>query len=356
MTAPIVPIILSGGSGTRLWPRSTGDKPKQFQALGSDRTLFAETLARAEGARFRAPIIVGATRHAALIEAELGKRDAHVILEPAQRNTAAAIALAALAAGASDAAMLVMPSDHVITDPEAFAAAIDTALPAAHNGWLVTFGIAPTGPETGYGYIAAGDPVPKVDGVSRVARFIEKPPREAAEAMLAAGGHMWNAGIFLMRADAYLEELAIHEPQIRRAAVKAHDLAEQRGRLVHPHAPSFEAAHSLPVDVAVMEKSERVAVVPVDCGWSDIGSWDAMHSLRADPDDPAGNAFSGDVIAEDCEGCLIEAGGITIAAAGLKDIIVVADGDRVLIVPRGQSQKVKALAEAFEHRKREDTP
>ncbi len=345
----IVPVILSGGSGTRLWPLSTDARPKQFLALAGSKSMFAETLARCgDAARFAPPLIVGAERHAALMEAEVPASGARIILEPCARNTAPAIALAALAAGGGDAVMLVMPSDHAIADLPAFLAAVETALPAARNGALVTFGIRPTGPETGFGYISMAEGLPGSPDVRQVARFIEKPARDVAEAMLAQGGHAWNAGIFLMRADRYLEELARHAPDMHGACRAAMEGAKVEGRLIRPHAGHFAASPSESVDYAVMERAERVAVVPVSCGWSDVGSWDALAEIGES--DAAGNRITGDVIALDTANSLIRADGVTVTVSGVHDLIIVANGSHVMIVPTGRSQDVKAIVEALKSR------
>jgi mannose-1-phosphate guanylyltransferase len=339
----ITPVILSGGSGTRLWPMSVPDRPKQFLPLVTQATLFEETLARvADASRFAPPIVVANARHAELIEAQLAGCAVELILEPAARNTAPAIALAALAAEAK-APLLVMPSDHVIADPAAFQHAIDAALPQVNDGWLVTFGIAPDGPETGYGYIDIGDVL--ADGVHRVARFVEKPDRATAEAMIATGDHVWNGGIFLFRADVFLGALSVHAPEILAAAQAAMDKARREGARVYPDLDAFAASPSESIDYAVMEKADRVAVVPVDMGWSDVGSWDALHALGADA---AGDAHHGEVVALDTRNCLLKSDGIRIAAVGVEDLIVVASGNDVLILPRGRSQEVKRIVEELE--------
>jgi mannose-1-phosphate guanylyltransferase len=217
MTDPLItPVILSGGSGTRLWPMSVPDRPKQFLPLVTTATMFEATLARVgDAARFATPLIVANARHADLIEGQLGACTATLLLEPLARNTAPAIALAALSV-APEVPLLVMPSDHVIADEAAFMAAIDAALPLVRDGWLTTFGIAPDGPETGYGYIQVGEALR--GGVHRVARFVEKPDRARAEAMIAGGDHVWNGGIFLFRADAFLAALAEHAPAMLSAS------------------------------------------------------------------------------------------------------------------------------------------
>jgi len=349
----IIPVILSGGSGTRLWPLSVSERPKQFLALASDSSMFADTLARiSDATRFGPALVIGAKHHSALMEAELGHAalaDARIILEPSARNTAPAIALAAIAAGSGDAVMLVMPSDHVIADLSGFLAAVDTALHAAQVGWLVTFGINPTGPETGFGYIQMGDPLAASPGTRKVTRFIEKPPRDEAEAMLAQGNHAWNAGIFLMRADRYLEELAAHAPEIHHAAHQALDGLDLGARLIQPLAKQFAACPSNSIDYAVMERTDRVVVVPVSCGWSDVGSWDAMAEIGAP--DANGNTLSGEVIALDSRNNHIHADGITVTASGISDLIIIANTSHVMIVPKGRSQDVKAIAEALKARR-----
>lgn len=348
---PIVPVILSGGSGTRLWPESRPERPKQLLALTAEETMLQLTARRTAGSeRFAAPIVVANAAHAELVEQQLeavGQPAQALILEPMGRNTAPAIALAALAAGGGSEPLLVMPSDHVIADPDAFRAAIHAALPLVEQGWLATFGIAPDAPETGYGWIKIGEAIG--EGVHRVARFVEKPPREAAEAMLASGDHAWNGGIFLFRADAFLGALREHAPDILDAAGKAMAGARREGARIHPDADAFAASPSDSIDYAVMEKAEHVAVVPVAMGWSDVGSWDALHAIsRCDAD---GNAGSGDVVMIETRGSLIRAGaGKRVALVGVRDLIVVAHGDDVLILPRGRSQDVKKLIEAMKKR------
>lgn len=349
MTQKIVPVILSGGSGTRLWPLSLPEKPKQLLAIGSERTMLQETASRACGHEdFAAPIVVANAAHADEIEAQLaaiGCPPAALILEPAGRNTAPAIALAALAAPA-DALLLVMPSDHVIGRPDAFLDAVRRAAPLAHDGWLVTFGITPEHPETGFGYIKQGEPLG--EGVHRVEKFIEKPPLAEAERMLAEGGHAWNGGIFLFSAEAYLHALAAYAPAMLDAVRAAMETARREDGRIHPNGQRFAESPSDSIDYAVMEKAERVAVAPVAMGWSDVGSWDAVHTLG--PVDERGNTHIGDIVAIDTENCLIRTDGPSVATIGVSDLIVVATGKHVLILPRGRSQDVKRLVEAIKKR------
>lgn len=343
---PIVPVILSGGSGTRLWPMSRPERPKQLLALTAEETMLQLTARRTGGERFAAPIVVANARHADQVEEQLaavGAGAATLILEPVGRNTAPAIALAALAAADGATPLLVMPSDHVIADVEAFQAAVEAALPLIAEGWLATFGIEPDAPETGYGYIRIGEELSA--GVHRVARFVEKPDREAAEAMVAAGDHAWNGGIFLFRADAYIAALAEHAPEMLAASRAAMDGARREGSRIYPDADAFAASPADSIDYAVMERADRVAVVPVAMGWSDLGSWDALHTISAL--DEGGNATRGAVIALDSTNCLVRTDGARVAMVGVSDLIVVASGDDILILPRGRSQEVKALLEAM---------
>lgn len=348
---PIVPVILSGGAGTRLWPMSRPERPKQMLALTADETMLQLTARRTpQGERFAAPIIVANALHADMVEEQLGAVTASaqaLILEPVGRNTAPAIALAALAVGGGRDPLLVMPSDHVIADVEAFHAAIHAAMPAVEAGWLVTFGISPDAPETGYGYIQVGESIG--DGVHRVERFVEKPQRAVAEAMIAAGDHAWNGGIFLFRADVYLDALVEFAPEMLAASRASMEKAVRDGVRIQPDAVEFANSPSDSVDYAVMEKAVRVAVVPVSMGWSDVGSWDALYAISGC--DSAGNACRGEVVAIDAANCLIRAGeGKRVALVGVSDLIVVADGDDVLILPRGRGQDVKRIIEAMKKR------
>ncbi|WP_137897688.1 mannose-1-phosphate guanylyltransferase/mannose-6-phosphate isomerase [Sphingomonas sp. 2SG] len=343
----IVPVILSGGSGTRLWPMSRPEMPKQLLALTAEETMLQLTAKRAHGEAFAAPIVVANARHADHIDEQLhavGAAPQAVILEPVARNTAPAIALAALAAKGEEA-LLVMPSDHVIADVAAFHAAIEAAMPLVADGWLVTFGITPDAPETGYGWIKVGEPL--AAGVHRVARFVEKPIRERAEEMLASGDHAWNGGIFLFRADIFLGALAAHAPGMLTATQEAMTKARRDGVRIYPDAEAFGASPDDSIDYAVMERAERVAVVPVAMGWSDVGSWDALHAISER--DESGNAHRGEVLAIDTQDCLIRSDGIRISAVGISDLIVVASGNDVMILPRGRSQEVKKLIAAMKN-------
>lgn len=341
------PVILSGGAGTRLWPLSVPDRPKQLQGLTGERTMLQDTALRVtEPGLFAPPMLIANARHADEIEAQLaqiGVTTQFTILEPVGRNTAAALGLAALAADPDDV-LLVLPSDHVIAEVRAFHDAVARAAPLAADGWLVTFGIRAERAETGYGYIQRGEALG--EGAFAAARFVEKPDRAAAEAYLADGGYDWNGGIFLFRARRLVEELEAHAPDIARGLRVALAKADKRDGRLYPNAEAFAAIRPDSIDYAVMEKSDRVAVVPVAMGWSDVGSWDALHQL-ADKDE-ANTATHGEVIAIDSANCLIRSDGPILVTVGVKDLIVIATGDAVLVLPRGESQRVREAVEAVE--------
>lgn len=342
----ITPVILCGGAGTRLWPLSRLDRPKPLVALGGEATMLQLTAARvADAGAFAAPVVVAGREDADEIEAQLagaGCPPSLLIEEPCARSTAPAIALAALAAKPDDL-LLVMPSDHQVADVAAFRAAVAAAVPAALEGWLVTFGIVPDRPETGYGYIAQGEALG--EGVFRAARFAEKPDAQTAQAWIGQGGWLWNAGIFLFRAAAYLDALAAHAPDILAAARAATAGAGAGTVRLRPDAQAFAAAPSRAIDRAVMEHSPRVAVVPVEMGWSDIGSWDALHALG--PHDADGNNVTGDGVAVGSRGCLIRTDGLAVVALGVEDLVIVATERAVLVMPRKDSQRVKEAIDAL---------
>jgi mannose-1-phosphate guanylyltransferase/mannose-1-phosphate guanylyltransferase/mannose-6-phosphate isomerase len=345
----IIPVILCGGAGTRLWPLSRAARPKQMLAVGGEESLLRRTAARvADPALFAPPVAVGAAAQAEAIAGEIDNPGA-LILEPAPRNTAPAIALAALNA-APDAVLLVLPSDHLIADAAGFRDAVRRALPFARDGWIVTFGMAPDRPETGYGYIRRAEAIG--DGVFRAARFVEKPDAATAAAYLAEGGYDWNGGIFLLRASAVIEGLAAHAPDILAAARRSAEGQAREGIRIVPEANAFGAAPARSIDHALMEKAEKVAVVPVSIGWSDIGSWDALYEALAK--DAAANAIAGDAVALDASGCLIRSEGPLVAAIGVADLVIVATGDAVLVVPRGEAQRVKEIVDSLPKEGRAD--
>lgn len=340
----ISPVILSGGGGTRLWPLSTPQTPKQFLALTDARTMFQLTVLRVmDRERFTAPIIVANAAHADIVTAqlaEIGVADATILLEPCARNTAPAIALAALALNAPQSVMLVMPSDYVITNEAAFHAATEALLPVVQEGWLATYGINPTAPETGYGYMQMGSTVGA--GVHAVQRFVEKPDVARAAAMIEAGNHVWNGGIFLLRADTYLDAVETHVPDVGAGVRAAMSKAQRSGNFIRPDADSFAACPYKSIDYAIMEKASKVAVAPVSMGWSDVGSWDALHDIGGK--DADGNVLSGVVRIHESHGNLIHANGIRVSVHGIDDLLIIANGNEVMIMPRGTSQKVRDFA------------
>lgn len=276
MAGGIYPVILCGGSGTRLWPRSRADRPKPFLRLLGEQSLFEATLARCRGTdRFAPPIVVAGARHLDLVEAQ-GDPAMRIAVEPEGRNTAPAIALAA-ALLPEDAVMLVCPSDHHIADTAAFHGAVDAAAVLAERGRLVTFGIAPDRPETGYGYIQRGA---AIEGGYEVARFVEKPNEALARDFLASGEFSWNGGIFAFRAGTLLDELAAHRPAMAQAVREAVAGGSGSGARFHPDAAAFAGIEAESIDYAVMENTRRAALVPVDMGWSDIGNWAALRDAR----------------------------------------------------------------------------
>lgn len=344
----IVPVILSGGSGTRLWPVSRPERPKQLLPLTADETMLQLTMKRIEGfsaASIDRPIVVANAAHAGIIDEQItlsGVEDYLVLLEPVGRNTAPAIALAALEAQASDA-MLVMPSDHMIADLPAFHEAIARSLPLVAEGWLVTFGITPDAPETGYGYIKMGETCG--DMIHDVVRFVEKPDADRAAEMLAEGNHAWNAGIFMFRADAYLAALERHQPEMLEAVKASLAGAERNGLHIAPDPQAFRACPSDSVDYAIMEREARVACVPVNMGWSDVGSWDSLHSVSTR--DMDNNAVRGDALLLGVRNCLINSDGPRVTLVDVDDLIVVVSQGEVMILRRGESQKVRKVTEAI---------
>lgn len=335
----IHPVILCGGSGTRLWPRSRAARPKPFLDLLGGRTLFQRSLDRvSDPARFARPLFVAGAAHVAAIEEQaVIDRGARLLVEPSARNTAPAIALAAHRL-APDDIMLVCPSDHHIADEAAFMVGVERAAQLARKGWLVAFGIAPTEPATGYGYIRRGAPLA---GGHRVDRFVEKPDLATAQAFLASGDHVWNGGIFCMSAGDYLGELARHRPAMAAGVGDCMALAETRGWQCHPAATPFAAIAGESIDYAVMENTARAAVVSADMGWSDIGSWDAVLTARTRDDD--GNSSRGRVDLVDCRNVLVESDGPRVSAIGLEDVVIVIDGDEVLVTTRAGAQGVGKL-------------
>jgi mannose-1-phosphate guanylyltransferase/mannose-6-phosphate isomerase len=352
-----IPVILCGGVGSRLWPLSRELYPKQLIDLVGGGTMLQATLARLEGIPGCAePILVAGDEHRFMVAEQLraaGRRPLSIVLEPEGRNTAPAVAVAALLAAAEggDPCLLVLPADHMIGDADAFRAGVARARAQAEAGNLVTFGIPPEHPETGYGYIQKGEPLPG-DGAFRVARFVEKPDRERAEQFLKSGDYYWNSGMFAFRASVYLEELKAHAPDMLAACEAAVAGAARDMDFTRLAAQPFMACPSNSIDYAVMEPTSRAAVVPVSMDWSDVGSWRAVWG--AGGPDPEGNVLVGDVVASGVKDSYIRAESRLVAAVGLTDHVVVETPDAVLVAPKGRAQDVKAIVAALKAKGRSE--
>jgi len=352
MSRPLVPVILAGGTGSRLWPLSRELFPKQFHAIFGNHSLLQNTLLRARAVSEEPPIIVCNEEHRFLVAEQcraLGLSWAKIVLEPEGRNTAPAIALAALAA-AADAQLLVMPSDHLIADEAAFAQAVTLAATAAADGALVTFGVIPTSPETGYGYIAA--PAAETGGGAVPVRsFVEKPDTATAEQYLAAGDYYWNSGMFVLGAADYLAELDSLSPAMAAQVSRAHAEGSVDLDFFRP-GPSFLDCPADSIDYAVMEKTERAMVVPVEFGWSDIGSWSAIWD--ASSRDEQGNHLEGDVVAVDTTDSYVLAQERLVGTIGLRNLVIVETADAILIADKDKVQDVRSLVARLKNGEREE--
>ncbi len=340
MTA-IHPVILCGGSGTRLWPMSRKALPKPFLPLLGDETLFEEALARvADEAHFAPPIVVAGAAHAELVTAQLGERPgARLVIEPAAKNTAPAIALAA-ALLPEDAVLLVCPSDHHVADRQAFRAAAFAAAALAREDYLVSFGIAADRPETGYGYLRRGEPLP---GGYAIRQFVEKPDLARAQEYLASGDYSWNGGIFAFRAGHLLAELAAFRPEMAAAVRAAVEGGRTDGARFHPAAEPFAAIAGESIDYAVMENTARAAMVPADMGWSDIGNWAALADALAGEADQDGNVVRGSVDLSGSRDVLAITDGPRVSVVGLEGVCVIVSGGEVLVTTRAGAQAVGKL-------------
>lgn len=346
----IYPVVLSGGSGSRLWPMSRSLYPKQLLPLATSRTMLQDTVLRMSGdAKYQAPLIICNEEHRFIVAEqmrEIGVQPFAVMLEPEGRNTAPAVCLAAAMIGAEDpdGLILVAPSDHAIADQAAFSKAVELAASAASSeDALVTFGIRPDRPETGYGYIREGSPLTGVTGCFTVAEFVEKPELSLAETYVQAGTYYWNSGMFLFSAKAYLEEIEKWEPEILSCCKRALAGSESDLEFVRLDAAAFAASPAISIDYAVMERTERAAVVPVSMGWSDVGSWASLSDILEQ--DENGNVLSGDVIGRNLRNTLVRSDGPLVAAIGLQDIVLVATKDAVLAVHKDHAQEVKDVVD-----------
>jgi mannose-1-phosphate guanylyltransferase/mannose-1-phosphate guanylyltransferase/mannose-6-phosphate isomerase len=360
--ASVVPVLLSGGTGSRLWPLSREMRPKQLLSLVDEKTLLQQTVARVDDASlFKEPMIVANAEHRFLIAEQLRAigSDATIILEPVGRSTAPAVAIAALAASQNDpsAIILAMPVDHRISDPLGFRRAVAAGLPAAQAGQFVLFGIRPDYPATGMGYINVAESTTEVPAVHRVGGFVEKPDLGTAKRFLAEGQHLWNGGIFLLPVKGYLEELERLAPDVLSACRAALSGAVKDCDFLRVAEDAFAASPSISIDYAVIEKTDKAVVVPVDIGWSDVGSWSALWRI-GDKDD-GGNVRSGDVVLEDSRGCYLRSDGPLVAALGIDDLVVIAASDVVLVTRRDRDQDVNKLVarlRANGHRAATETP
>ncbi|TAM03958.1 MAG: mannose-1-phosphate guanylyltransferase/mannose-6-phosphate isomerase [Paraburkholderia sp.] len=346
----IVPVILCGGNGTRLWPMSRGGYPKQYLKLTSDLSLAQQTARRVHGVEGIAPPIVVTNNEQRFLVADqlrrIGVQPSAIVLEPVGRNTAPAIAVAAQFAirEAGDALLLVLPSDHVIQNESAFVQAVQMARAIACDDRLVTFGIEPTSPHTGYGYIFAGARLAEQSSAHTVEAFVEKPDLQTAERFLSEGGYYWNSGMFMLRASSYLSELCRHAPDIAQASSLSLERATQDNDFIRLDADAFTRCPNVSIDYAVMEKTDRAAVVAtVDLGWNDVGSWSSLAEIAQKDDN--GNALIGDVLADGISDSYVRAEHRMVAAIGLDHVVIIETADAVLVAHRDKAENVKQMVE-----------
>jgi len=351
----LTPVLLSGGVGSRLWPVSREAHPKQFLPLAGEITMLQETLRRTASLNASAPLVVCNEEHRFMVAEQLRQLELQagaLILEPLGRNTAPAVALAALHAVNTnpESVLLVLPADHLIKDVDAFVAAVIKAQPLAASGRLMTFGVVPTAPETGYGYIKCGAAL--ADDLYELERFVEKPDSATARGYLESGGYLWNSGMFLLRARSYLDELAKHAPEILSCCQRAMQAATVDLFFVRPDADAFKQCPSDSIDYAVMEKTNIGGVVSLDCGWSDVGAWSALWEVAER--DIHGNACRGDVIVDNCRDSFFRSESRLVAATGVDNLVVVETADAILIADRDKVQDVKRIVTTLKSRQREE--
>lgn len=344
----VVPVILSGGTGSRLWPMSRVSYPKQLLSLLGHQSMVQQTVLRSTQVGCGIPLIVCNDEHRFLIAEQVREvlpQKARIILEPVGRNSAPAIAVAALDIAQKDphAVLWVMPADANITHTDALREGLDKAVQAAQQGYIATFGIKPDHPETGYGYIEQAKPLAAVSGAFEVKAFREKPDKQTAEKFIEEGGYFWNSGMFVFRADVLLSEMQKHAPEVMQYAQEAFEKRKTDLDFVRLDPAAFERVPDISIDYAVAEKTELAVVVPADFGWSDVGSWDALWELS--DKDNAGNALIGDVLAQDAHGCYVRSEGPLTAVTGLDDAIVVATPDAVLVTHKSHAQDVKKIVD-----------
>ena len=344
----IHPVILSGGSGTRLWPLSRDAMPKQLLALNGAHTMIQDTVMRAAVLGAEPPLLICSERHRFLVAEQMqaiGVVPSVIVLEPFGRNTAPAAAIAALMIAQKDpqGVVLLLASDHVVTNVSAFQSAVASAAAAARKGHIVTFGIAPGGPETGYGYVQRGQGVDGVEGVDLVKRFAEKPDRATAQSYIASGDYFWNSGMFVFRADVLLDELNRHEPGLVSACQASLAAATLDLDFVRLDAASFEKVKSISIDYAVMERTDKAAVVACDLGWSDVGAWSSLWALQTR--DANGNVIQGDVLIHESRDSFVRNEKGLTALVGVKDLVVVVTEDAVLVADKHRAQDVKAIVD-----------
>ncbi|KJK01016.1 mannose-1-phosphate guanyltransferase [Pseudomonas sp. 21] len=354
----MIPVILSGGSGSRLWPLSRKQYPKQFLALTGEHTLFQQTLERLVFEGMEPPLVVANQEHRFIVQEQLEALDLKtqsILLEPFGRNTAPAVAIAAmkLMSEGRDELLLILPADHVIEDQRAFQRALALATNAAEKGEMVLFGVPADRPETGYGYIKSGDERGLPDGVIRVERFVEKPDEARAQQFVEEGGYFWNSGMFLFRASRFLEELKKHDADIYDTCLLALERSQHDGDLINIDAATFECCPDNSIDYAVMEKTRRACVVPLAAGWNDVGSWSSIWEVH--DKDADGNVTMGDVVVHDSHNCLVHGNGKLVSVVGLEDIVVVETKDAMMIAHKDRVQDVKKVVNQLDAAGRSET-